>query len=70
MLDDTINDTSDLTPNDDIVAARWEACERFVTDADGSPVCAACGWLEDEHGTDAVVHQLPRPVSSSRLLAS
>jgi len=70
MLDDTINDTSDLISNDGIVRARWEACERFSNDAVGSPLCAACGWLDDEHGTDAVVHQLRGPVSAARRLAS
>jgi hypothetical protein len=70
MLDDTINHTPDLTANDDIVRARWEACERFSNDAGSSPVCAACGWMDNEHGDDAVVHQLPARVAAARRLAS
>jgi hypothetical protein len=70
MLDDTINPTLDLTADDDVVRARWEACEEFSNDDSGSTVCAACRWLDDEHGTDAVVHHLRGPASPARRLAS
>jgi len=70
MPDYTINDTPDLTALDDIVRARFEACATFSDGGSGSPVCAACGWLDDEHGPDAVVHHLRGPVSPARRLAS
>jgi hypothetical protein len=45
--------------NDEPVAAGWfEPCAAF----EGRPfvpVCAACGWLADDHDTDAEVVLLP-----------
>ncbi|MGO9877055.1 MAG: hypothetical protein ACLPVY_25035 [Acidimicrobiia bacterium] len=69
MPDNTIEVLSDPTL-DQPVTARWEACEAFSSDDSGSPVCAACGWLDGEHGTDAVVHQLPGRFVLARRLAS
>lgn len=44
---------------------RVQPCAGFRADhAEVWPVCAACGWLEDDHATDdpagAVVTELPR----------
>jgi hypothetical protein len=69
MPDNTNDLTSDPTAHD-TVTARWEACETFTNDDGASPVCTACGWLDDEHGTDAVVHHLPGRVAPARRLAS
>jgi hypothetical protein len=55
---------------DQPVSTRWEPCPEFSPDLAASPVCAGCGWLEDEHATDAVVHHLPGPVVPARRLAS
>jgi hypothetical protein len=33
----------------DQVRAAFEACPTFAAEGDGSPVCAACGWLGAEH---------------------
>lgn len=51
---------------------RFEPCPAFDADGTGSPVCAACGWLADDHPGDAAVHALParRPPARSRRLAS
>ena len=50
----------------DLVSASFEACTTFGAAGDGSPVCAACGWLDTEHEPVvaepdvAEVHALPR----------
>jgi hypothetical protein len=51
----------------DLVTASYEACASFAP-ADGSPICAGCGWLEHEHtiavsipGELAEVFSLPAP---------
>jgi hypothetical protein len=62
MLNDTINEVP--------VASRWEPCGNFSADHSSSPVCAACGWLDGEHGPGATVHQLPNRVTPARRLAS
>lgn len=31
------------------VVTAFEACAAFAGRGDGSPECAACGWLETEH---------------------
>ncbi|MDQ1447722.1 MAG: hypothetical protein QOC79_693 [Actinomycetota bacterium] len=42
------------------VSAAFEACAAFGNAGDGSPVCAACGWLEAEHEPEtAEVRALP-----------
>ena len=42
------------------VSAAFEACAAFGAAGDGSPVCAACGWLEAEHEPEAAeVRTLP-----------
>lgn len=47
----------------DFVTTAFAACASFVSAADGSPVCDACGWLLAEHESgDAKVHDLPRAV--------
>ncbi len=33
----------------ELVSGAYEACAEFSVPADGSPVCAGCGWLETEH---------------------
>jgi len=33
----------------DQVRSAFEACATFAAEGDGSPVCAACGWLGAEH---------------------
>ena len=56
------------------VSARFEACAAFDDAGDGSPVCAACGWLEGEHEPEAAeVRALPtrtRPRRTPTRLAS
>jgi hypothetical protein len=43
-----------------LVSASFEPCTTYGADGDGSPVCAACGWLEAEHEPPvAEVHVLP-----------
>ena len=43
-----------------LVSATFEACAAFGNAGDGSPVCAACGWLEAEHEPEtAEVRTLP-----------
>jgi len=43
-----------------LVSATFEACAAFGNAGDGSPVCAACGWLEAEHEPEAAeVRALP-----------
>ncbi len=57
-----------------LVSTTFEACADFGATADGSPVCAECGWLEGEHQTpDAEVHTLParrKAVRAPKRLAS
>jgi hypothetical protein len=64
--------THDSEPT--FVSTSFEACAGFAVPGDGSPVCAACGWLADEHEPGiAEVRALPtrrREVSRSRRLAS
>jgi hypothetical protein len=49
----------------DLVSASFEACSAFGAPGDGTPVCAACGWLEAEHDLPgAEVHVLPRRARS------
>jgi hypothetical protein len=38
------------TNTSDLVSATFEACANYSADANGSPVCAGCGWLEPDHG--------------------
>jgi len=33
----------------DLVSTAFEACAEFGGPGDGSPVCAGCGWLDNEH---------------------
>jgi hypothetical protein len=74
----TIN-RNELTDEHDEVEetafGAFEACVEFSGDGAGSPVCAACGWLDAEHGPAvAVVHALPRrvrgPLRTPKRLAS
>ena len=37
--------TSELAAPD----VAFEACDTFEADAAESPICAGCGWLDDEH---------------------
>ena len=57
-----------------LVSAAFEACAAFGSAGDGSPVCAACGWLEAEHEPEAAeVRTLPtrtRPRPTPTRLAS
>ena len=52
------------------VSTTFEACAAFDDAGDGSPVCAACGWLEGEHEPEAAevralpTRMLPRPTST------
>ena len=59
------NDEADDDAND-LVSASFEACAAFAAGADASPVCAACGWLETEHGREvAEVRALPARAGAS-----
>jgi hypothetical protein len=54
----------DLTAGwaDGPVHAAFEACVTFSEPGDGSPVCAACGWLDADHSPAvALVRSLPGP---------
>jgi hypothetical protein len=54
----------DLTSGraDELVHAAFEACATFSGAGDGSPVCAACGWLDTDHAPAVtLVRSLPRP---------
>jgi hypothetical protein len=31
------------------MSETYEPCVAFEADGSGAPVCAECGWLEDEH---------------------
>jgi hypothetical protein len=56
--------TEDLTAGwaDELVPTAFEACVTFSGAGDGSPVCAACGWLDTDHAPAvALVRSLPRP---------
>ena len=55
----------------DLVSASFEACATFAGPADGGPVCAGCGWLDDEHGSQgaaaiATVIALPAPLRGQK----
>jgi hypothetical protein len=56
-----MNTTRRFSPTTDLDPAggRWEPCLTFTCAGDGSPVCGNCGWLLDDHRTDAVVRRLP-----------
>ena len=66
--------TTDLTNTDaGLAVGRWEQCGAFAADGPGSPVCAGCGWLRDDHAESAVIRRLPTRVRRSaqtRRLAS
>jgi hypothetical protein len=47
-LDDP-NELDELDDQNDQVRAAFEACATFAAEDDGSPVCAACGWLGADH---------------------
>jgi hypothetical protein len=32
-----------------ITASRWEPCAAFSTGEHDEPICARCGWLQEEH---------------------
>lgn len=61
-------------PMNELVSTSFEACAEFGAPADGSPVCAACGWLETEHevpGADVHALAARRPaVRAPQRLAS
>jgi hypothetical protein len=42
------NDENDPNEHDQVRSA-FEACATFAAEGDGSPVCAACGWLGADH---------------------
>jgi hypothetical protein len=62
MLNNLIEDLTDELTDEPNITTRWEACAAFSAADAGSSVCADCGWLDHEHGTDAVVHRLQAPV--------
>ena len=50
----------DTIEMNELVSAAFEPCAAFGNAGDGSPVCAACGWLEVEHEPEAAgVRTLP-----------
>ena len=62
-----------LAPDAGPAIGRWEQCGAFVPDGAGSPICAGCGWLLDDHAEHAVIRRLPTRVRRSpqpRRLAS
>ena len=64
---------TDLTLELAPAVGRWEQCGAFAPDGSGSPVCAGCGWLLDDHAEIAVIHRLPtraRKPAQPRRLAS
>jgi hypothetical protein len=40
------------------LVTRWEPCDAFAADGAGAPVCADCGWLDEEHEAEAEVRAL------------
>ena len=65
--------TLDLAPDAGPAVGRWEQCGAFAPDGAGSPVCAGCGWLLDDHAEIAVIRRLPtraRKPAQPRRLAS
>jgi hypothetical protein len=66
MLNNLIDEMTDELTDELNITTRWEACATFSAAEAGSSVCADCGWLDHEHGTDAVVHQLPARVRPRR----
>jgi hypothetical protein len=47
----------DRTELVDITLTRWEPCVDFAAEQGGAAVCAACGWLREEH--PAAEHTAP-----------
>jgi hypothetical protein len=39
----------DHTEATEVTLTRWEPCVAFAADQAGAAVCAACGWLREEH---------------------
>jgi hypothetical protein len=70
--------TSDLVPGaqmaaGQMAAGRWEPCADFTGTHADSPVCAGCGWLDQDHVRRAAVRPLRVPARRSarpRRLAS
>jgi hypothetical protein len=57
---------NDNVTQTDLVAGRWEPCLGFTPEFADSQVCGDCGWLHDDHRSDAVVHRLPvRPARAA-----
>ena len=49
----------------DLAGGRWEPCHGFVPEFTDSQVCGGCGWLHDDHQTDAVIRHLPKRAASA-----
>ncbi len=67
---------TEIDADNEPVSAAFEPCGQFRARADAAPVCAACGWLDDEHAPEseaaiAEVRALPRragrPAAARRL---
>jgi hypothetical protein len=54
----------------EVATGRWEPCATFAGDVGAR--CSDCGWLDDDHRTDASVTALPRrvPAQEPQTLAS
>jgi hypothetical protein len=69
-----MNDNPTETLTDiDLAGGRWEPCHAFAPEVTDSQVCGKCGWLHDDHQTDAVIRRLPvraHPAAQPRRLAS
>ena len=48
-----------------LAAGQWEPCADFTGTHADSPVCAGCGWLDQDHIRDAVVRPLRAPAPRS-----
>jgi hypothetical protein len=71
VADHTTDQMTDVDTETDLVSGCWEPCLVFAAEVADSQVCV-CGWLHDDHGADAIVHQLPRAprAAQPRRLAS
>ncbi len=61
----TIEQTMDVY---ELVSTAFEPCTAFAPAHGGSPVCAACGWLDADHeAAGAEVHAFPRRAAAPPL---
>lgn len=61
-----MNDNLTQTLTDtDLASGLWEPCHAFAPEVTDSQVCGECGWLHDDHQTNAVIRHLPTRATSA-----